>query len=47
MLGIGGNAEMIARGQRALSIAKNKLHSGPKSRDGLIVEFDPTTSVFK
>lgn len=40
MIGIGGNREMIAKGQRAISLAKNKLYGGPGSREGFIVEFD-------
>ena len=40
MLGIGGNADMIARGQRAISIVKNKCYSGPNSREGVIVNVD-------
>lgn len=45
MLGIGGNNDLISRGQRTLSICKNKLHSGPQSREGLIVSFDLARSV--
>jgi archaellum biogenesis ATPase FlaH len=45
MLGIGGNNEMINRGQRAISIAKNKLFSGPQSREGLICNFDVARSL--
>jgi archaellum biogenesis ATPase FlaH len=45
MIGIGGNQEMISRGQRALSICKNKLHSGPQSREGLIVSVDLARSL--
>lgn len=40
MLGIGGNFEMMGRGQRAISLVKNKLASGPNSREGIIVQFD-------
>jgi hypothetical protein len=40
MLGIGGNAEMLQRGQRAISMVKNKLASGPNSREGFITQFD-------
>jgi hypothetical protein len=45
MVGIGGNQEMISRGQRALSICKNKLFSGPQSREGLIVSVDLARSL--
>lgn len=31
---------MIARGQRSISLCKNKLDAGPTSREGFIVEFD-------
>lgn len=46
-IGIGGNAEMISRGQRMLSISKNKLHNGPQSREPLIVEVDLARSIVK
>lgn len=45
MLGIGGNTEMIQRGQRAISICKNKLFSGPQSREGFICNFDVSRNV--
>jgi KaiC len=45
MIGIGGNQEMISRGQRALSICKNKLNSGPQSREGIIVSVDLARSL--
>ena len=45
MIGIGGSQEMISRGQRALSICKNKLFSGPQSREGLIVSVDLARSL--
>ena len=45
MIGVGGNQEMIARGQRALSICKNKCFSGPQSREGVIVQFDLSRSL--
>jgi KaiC/GvpD/RAD55 family RecA-like ATPase len=45
MLGIGGNAEMLARGQRAVSLCKNKLATGPLSRTGYISEFDLARSL--
>lgn len=40
MLGIGANADMITRGQRAISMVKNKLASDPNSREGFIVQLD-------
>lgn len=40
MIGIGGSKEMIAKGQRAISLAKNKLYGGPNSKEGFICEFD-------
>jgi KaiC/GvpD/RAD55 family RecA-like ATPase len=40
IIGIGGNSEMIQRGQRSISIVKNKLASDSKSREGFIVGFD-------
>lgn len=40
MLGIGGNAEMLSRGQRAISIPKNKLAGGSIAREGFICQFD-------
>lgn len=45
MLGIGGNKEMIDRGQRSISIAKNKLFSGPQSREGFLCSFDVSRSL--
>lgn len=47
MLGIGGNQEMVSRGQRMISICKNKVHSGPQSREPLIVEVDLARSIIK
>lgn len=45
LLGIGGNHAMISRGQRAISLAKNKLASGPRSREGFICNFNLETGV--
>jgi hypothetical protein len=39
-IGIGANAEMLARGLRMLSFAKNKLATGGKSREPLLVRFN-------
>jgi hypothetical protein len=47
ILGIGGNNEMIARGQRSISLCKNKLDAGPQSREGFICEFDLARSGVK
>lgn len=47
LLGIGYDDEMYARGQRALSICKNKLSSEPNSKEGLIVEFDTARSAVR
>lgn len=40
MLGMGADDDMIARGQRALSICKNKLSSEGNAKEGLMVEMD-------
>lgn len=40
MIGIGFDDEMYARGQRALSLPKNKLSSAPDAKNGVIVELD-------
>lgn len=40
MLGVGADSTMLARGQRAISICKNKLYSGDKAREGFIVNVD-------
>jgi hypothetical protein len=45
MLGVGGNQEMISRGQRAISICKNKLFSGPQSREGFICNLDVARNI--
>jgi hypothetical protein len=47
MLGIGGNAEMLSRGQRAISLVKNKLASSSLSREGFIVQADLGRCIFK
>jgi hypothetical protein len=39
-IGVGANAEMQARGLRMLSFAKNKLATGGKSREPLLVRFN-------
>jgi KaiC len=44
-IGIGCNHEMMARGLRMLSFAKNKLSSDPGSRDPLLVRFDLARSM--
>jgi archaellum biogenesis ATPase FlaH len=40
MVGIGGTRDMISRGERAISLAKNKLDGGPISREGFTCRFD-------
>lgn len=45
MLGIGRNNDLDARSQRAVSICKNKLASGPQSREGFIVSVDFARSI--
>lgn len=45
MLGVGGNNAMIGLGQRAISICKNKAHSGPQAREGFICQFDLARSI--
>jgi len=40
MIGMGGDDSMLARGQRALSIVKNKLSSDGSSKEGIQVEID-------
>jgi AAA domain len=39
-IGVGASPEMLSRGLRMLSFAKNKLASGPQSREPLCVRFD-------
>jgi hypothetical protein len=46
-IGIGGLPEQIARGQRAISIVKNKLSSDEKSKQGFYVTYDLHRSVVK
>jgi replicative DNA helicase len=43
-LGLGADAAMLSKGQRALSIIKNKLSSAPNSKEGLLLEIDPSRS---
>jgi KaiC/GvpD/RAD55 family RecA-like ATPase len=45
MLGIAGNNEMISRGQRTISMCKNKLHSGPQSREGFVIQLDTARNI--
>jgi hypothetical protein len=45
MLGIGRNSDLDARSQRAVSICKNKLYSGPEAREGFIVSVDFARSI--
>ena len=45
MLGIGGNSEMLQRGQRAVSMVKNKCATGALSREGFICQFDLARSI--
>jgi hypothetical protein len=47
MIGIGGKQEQIARGQRAISICRNKLSSDEKSKEGFYVDYDLHRSVVK
>jgi archaellum biogenesis ATPase FlaH len=44
MLGVGANREMMQRGLRMISFAKNKLSSDPSAREPLVLRFDLTTS---
>jgi hypothetical protein len=44
-LGIGSNRDLMARGLRMISFAKNKLYSGPKSREPLLLRFDTQRSL--
>jgi hypothetical protein len=45
MLGVGATPEMISRNLRMISFAKNKLASGPQSREPITVKFDFTRSM--
>lgn len=47
MVGIGANAEMMARNQRAISLPKNKLSDEENNHEGFIVEYDLRRSVVK
>lgn len=47
LLGMGGKAETVQRGQRTLSIAKNKLFSGDRAREGMMIEMDTSRSVVR
>jgi KaiC/GvpD/RAD55 family RecA-like ATPase len=40
LLGIGANSDLMARGQRFISFAKNKLSSARDAHEGVIVNFD-------
>lgn len=46
-IGVGASQDMLARGLRMLSFAKNKLASGTKSREPLVVRFDTQLSQVK
>lgn len=43
MLGIGSNRDLMARGTRMISFCKNKLFSGVRSREPLMLRFDTAT----
>lgn len=47
MIGIGGNSEYVTRGQRAISLPKNKLSSEPNNHEGFTVEYDLRRSIVK
>jgi KaiC/GvpD/RAD55 family RecA-like ATPase len=47
LIGIGANSEMYSRNQRGLSPCKNKLASGPRAREGLLVDVDYERCVVK
>jgi len=47
MLGIGANSQMLSMNQRAISLCKNKLDSGPHSREGFIVNVDLSRSIIR
>ncbi len=44
MLGVGANREMLSRGLRMISFAKNKLCSDLNAREPLVLKFDLATS---
>jgi hypothetical protein len=45
MLGVGASTEMLSRGLRMISFAKNKLHSGAQSREPLMLRFNTERSI--
>lgn len=47
ILGMGADPTMVSRGQRALSFVKNKLSSSLESKEGLLVDIDPSRSGLK
>jgi len=47
IIGMGADQTMQSRGQRALSFVKNKLSSDPTSKEGLLVDIDPSRSSLK
>lgn len=47
IVGIGGNAEMVARNQRFLSLPKNKLSSASNAHEGVVVDIDKSRSLYK
>lgn len=47
LLGIGATQAMLDRGQRGISLPKNKLSSEPNSHEGIIVEIDKSLSKYK
>lgn len=44
-LGIGSNRDLMSRGLRMISFAKNKLFSGPRAREPLLLRFDTQRSM--
>lgn len=46
-LGLGADSAMLSKNQRALSIVKNKLSSAPNSKEGFLLEMDPSRSALK
>lgn len=47
ILGLGGNTELLARGQRMLSLPKNKFSSARNAKQPLILDFDTARSKVK
>lgn len=47
IVGIGGNADMVARNQRFLSLPKNKLSSEGNAHEGIVVDIDKARSLYK